>query len=927
MTRHVLRAASAALFTAILGTTVAAVEPDKLGALASQEGKATVAVIGHSDFLPDRTELYKTPLIGLPDELTDRIIEHLTNSQRFVVVERTALRRVVMEQRFGRRLSESFTDPAFEESILSERSENAAEGEGGVVAAFAGYTDELKDFLALGVAVGADYLVLGRVEKLREEPEEKRVPYGSKPYRQKVSDARLHLRVIHVDSGTIAGATSFRTKLKETLFEGKETETDEFSFFDHLGRLAALKVLDSTFPARIASLEPLVVTRGTIEGVREGDVYSVEREGKEIKDQRGIVIGRVREEVGKVEVAKVQDTLSVVVPVTGTGFAEDDLATLDIRAAERVIPPPTEAMPLVRREVGPDTAAVGDEALPRLAVGLIKSKSTQTTTEAEPEKIIDVFTDTLISRLAQTKRFRLADRQEVDQLLEEQRLEALREDRDRASPVGTIEAVDYLAYGNLALFEVKEEQKQLPRSARLLPSKKIGYVEGNMRIVDMRTGDVLESRKVSVETELDPEASGDRIVDLLADAYAEQAVVLLMNAIYPIKVAAVGQDGTVYVNRGDDGGLSIGEILEAFRPGEPVIDPDTGVHLGFEEMPIGEVVLNEVEDSRSKGVLVSGQAIKAGDLLKRTPQMRGARAVAARTAAPVQRTGPPLPAAVAPQVSEPAQGGKFTLALGTLGASPDVQTDLVLEDLLERATNDLVVKLTNTNRFLVMERTQVDQLLDEKDFEAIVKGGDFQDRLRELEGADYLVLGEIANFYVATQTETVPLLDEETVRSISVAEGTFRIADVHTGSIVAADKIRIEKRIKHSDDRTLTLSDLLDQFTSEAASQIVAKLFPIKLLGIATDGTVFLNRGADGGLTPGAKYDVMRPGEELLDPDTGISFGPSEVKIGEVEIVAVEPFRARARLISGDELAPGYILRKPPKPAAPPGPRVLKPKW
>ena len=897
-----------------------------LGTQASAQGKRTIAVLGHSDFLPDQTELYKTPLIGLPDVLTDRIIEHLTNSRRFVVVERTALRRVVMEQRFGRRLSESFTDPDFEKSIMDRRSEQdltePGPSGGQVVAAFAGYRDKLKDFLALGIAVGADYLLLGRLEKLSKETKEKAVPYSTegRTFRQNVTDARLHLRVIEVQSGTVAGATSFRTKVKETVFEGKDTETDEFSFYDHLGRLAALKVLDVTFPARIASVQPLVLTRGSVEGVRVGDIYLVEREGKEIKDQTGIVIGRVREAVGRVEVVRSQETLSIVRPVAGTGFAEGDVAFLDVQAAEKVSTRPVEAIPLVRSQA----TQGGIAPLPRLAIGLIKSKTTAGTA---PEKIIDIFTDTLISRLVQTKRFQLADRQEVDQLLDEQMLEALREDRDLASAVGTLKAVDYLVYGNLALFEIDEEALQLPGSSRVLPSEKVGRVEGNMRVVNARTGDILESRKVSVEQDLDPDASGDRIVDILADAYAEQVVVMLMNAIYPIKVAAFGQDGTVYINRGNDGGLSVGEMLNAFRLGPPVIDPDTERRIGFEETPLGQVVLNEVEDATSKGVLVSGQALRSGDLLKRSPENRGKRAVATTAAAPPLRTGPTLPAAVAPQVTTPRQGGKFTLALGTLGVSPDVQTDLVIEDLLDRATNDLVVKLTNTNRFVVMEREQVDQILDEKDFERIVKGGKFRDRLRELEGADYLVLGEIVSFYVATEREFVTLLDEESVRLTGVAEGTLRIVDVHSGSVVAADKVRIRERIKPSEDRTFAMSTLMDHFTSEIVGNIVARLFPIKLLGVNADGTVFINRGADGGIARGMKYDVMRPGPELRDPDTGILFGVSEAKIGEIEIVAVEPSRARARLIAGGDVVPGDILREPIQPVAAKKPGKIEPKW
>ncbi len=909
-----------AFWMALWASGHAAGDSHGLGTQAPADGKRTIAVLGHSDFLPDRKKLYKAPLIGLPDALTDRIIEHLTNSRRFVVVERTALRRVVMEQRFGRGLSESDLDRTIEKAIKDM--EKVAAGTVAVTGALANYNDILKDFLDLGTAVGADYMVLGRLEKIAQITKETAVPYSTegRTFRQNVTDARLHLRVIEVESGTVAGATSFRTKIKETVFEGKESETDEFSFYDHLGRLASLKVLDVTFPARIASVQPLVVTRGKVEGVRAGDVYRVEREGKEIKDQTGIVIGRVREVVGRVEVVKTQETFSIVRPLAGADFAEGDVAFLDLQAAQQASPQAAEAVPLIRSQAGQS----GAQPLPRLAVGLIKSKTTAST---GPETAIDIFTDTLISRLVQTKRFQLADRQEVDQLLDEQLLEALREGRDLASAVGTLKAVDYLVYGNLALFEIDEETLQLPGSSRILPSNKVGRVEGNMRVVNARTGDILESRKVSVEQDLDPEASGDRIVDILADAYAEQVVVMLMSAIYPIKVAAVGQDGTVYINRGNDGGLSVGETLQAFRPGQPVIDPDTGRRLGFEEMPLGQVVLHEVEDASSKGVAVSGQTLERGDILKRAPERRGKRATATATTLP-QRTGPALPAAEAPQATKVGQGGKFTLALRSLGVSPDIQTDLVIQDLLNRVANDLVVKLTNTNRFIVMEREQVDQILDEKDFERTVKGGKFKDRLRELEGADYIVLGEISSFYIATERETVALLDEEVVRLTGVAEATLRIADVHTGSVVAADKVRIREQIKPSADRTLAMSTLLDRLTSEFVARIVGRLFPIKLLGVVADGTIFINRGADGGLIRGMKYDVMRPGAALRDPDTGISFGVSETKIGMVEIVAVEPSRARARLVNGNQPLAGDILRRPPEPSADTVLRtVIQPKW
>ena len=71
----------------------------------------------------------------------------------------------------------------------------------------------------------------------------------------------------------------------------------------------------------------------------------------------------------------------------------------------------------------------------------------------------------------------------------------------------------------------------------------------------------------------------------------------------------------------------------------------------------------------------------------------------------------------------------------------------------------------------------------------------------------------------------------------------------------------------------------------------------------------------------------MRPGEELRDPDTGISFGSTETKVAAVEVVSVEANRARARVVSGDVAQVGDILRKSQAVEKPPERKVRKPAW
>lgn len=881
--------------------------------------KATIGVMAHSDFVPDRVKPQSGTKIGLPEVLADRIIQHLSTSRRFDVVERTALRRLVLEQRFGARIQKNYLDRSLDKAIAEMPKVTGSTV--GTTSAFANYNDHIKDYQDLGAAAGADYLVLGDLEKLERSTKTTAVPYSTegRTHQQKKVDARLNLRVIDANKGTIAGVTSIRAKLTETIFEGKTSSTDQFSFIDQLGKLAAARILDVTFPARIVSLEPLVISRGKNEGVKKGALFLIEREGKELKDANGIVIANLKSKVGKVQVENPQETVAVVKLVAGGDFKVGDLAI-----------PDTESKSLsestMSEKTVPLTPAVQSTQLPRVAIGLVKSGSTARTGK-DAQEHTPIFTDTMISRLAQTKRFKMIDRQEADQLINEQLAAAMSNNQQLPSAMGSLKGADYLVYGSLASFGTEDKTVRLPYSSRTI-KKKVGYVEGNMRIVNSRTGDVMESRKISVKQDVDAKAKGTRTVAALADAYAEQVTLMLMNAIYPIKVAHVSGNGTVYINRGDDGGLYVGEFLDAFRPGQTIIDPDTGVQFGVEETLIGQVNVTEVEDARSKGVITEGASLLKGDILKRALENKGKRsseAVTERDSAPT-RTGGALPSS---QVDKSANAplAKPTLAMVLLRLNSSAKTTGLTKGHLQRMSDDMILKLLNTNRFELMERHEVDKVIDEKAYESVASGGDIQDRLGELQGADYLIHGEVANFYLDVKKTKVPYVNETKVTVTQVAEGMFRIVDVHTGKVASAEKVRIREKVTNVDDANQIMSNLMEKFTTESVALIVDRLYPIKVLGMTPDGVVYLNRGEDAGLVRGARFEVMRPGAELIDPDTGRSFGASEMKVGAVELIAVEANRSRAQFITGSNAQSGDILRKPQVVQKKTQPVIRQPAW
>jgi len=765
--------------------------------LKQQKNKVKVAVMGQGDFHPDR--VVQGNVRSLPDGLAARLIEQLSATKRFDVVERSALRHVIREQQFGRKQKETDLDKVIEATV-----DDLPDVNGWTVAAAssaANHNDKLKEFKELGSTVGADYIIYAVLEKEKVSAKASAIPFsesGKVTVRKQV-DARLRLRVIETAKGRIIGAESLRTKISETIFSGKESTQDEYSMFDHLGKQAAISVLDMIFPAQIISSDPWVVNRGSNEEVVSGDVYTVFREGKDIKDAAGISLGKLRSEIGLAKVTQVQKTFSVLSVIKGVLKVNDILVKKESKNSALT----GKKAPSLNK----NNALNLQKERPRLAVGLVKSRSTAST-GVDANLHIPAFTDTLISRLTQTKRFQLIDRQETDQLLNEQLAQAMAENRDMQSSMGQLNGADYVVIGSVSNFVIEERSTRLPGSSRVFISVE-GHVEGNMRIVNARTGDIIESRKVSINKTVEKAKTEGRIITELADAFAEQVTVNLMNTIYPIKVAAI-VSGVAYINRGTDGGLSIGEKLNVVRPGKAIIDPDTGVQLGVAETNLGSLELDEVDDARSKAS-TNGLALMVGDILKRSAEFKAKRNGQRALSKAAQRTGGDASKA----------GGKaLTLAVGQVKINPRGNNKQLVDVNGDRMTNDLMIKLSQFPEFDIMEREEIDQILDEKAFTSIAAGRSPVSTLRELEGADYLIHAMIDEFRVRVERKEVPYTDEIQTRYFGTVEASVRLIDVHTGRLASAIKVRINDRIKKVDSLSLATNDLIELLTTEMAVSI-----------------------------------------------------------------------------------------------------------
>lgn len=149
-----------------------------------------------------------------------------------------------------------------------------------------------------------------------------------------------------------------------------------------------------------------------------------------------------------------------------------------------------------------------------------------------------------------------------------------------------------------ALIQVTVVQFNFGRTARKVPNTEKYRVsdhcsiEVSVQIIDTERGSIQASFPIKASS-----STGSSIANSvggasphLLDSTLEKAAGSLANqladTIFPIQVLAV-KDNKLWVNRGNDSGLHVGDIFEVFEPGEELIDPQTGESLGSTELEVG----------------------------------------------------------------------------------------------------------------------------------------------------------------------------------------------------------------------------------------------------------------------------------------------------------------------------------------------------
>lgn len=259
--------------------------------------------------------------------------------------------------------------------------------------------------------------------------------------------------------------------------------------------------------------------------------------------------------------------------------------------------------------------------LPIIAITEIKSSIDSNYWRDFKNSKSENFQTMLETQLVQTNRFKIIERNRIDEVLSEQILQENFSDAATQIKTG---AVDYIVYGSITKFGSK---RKTIKTSGITVIKLISEFGVDLKLVDVTTGEIVKAKSINeiMETGESTSTKSFGTLDSSADPLAEiqrtaakSAAALIAESIFPIKVITWDNDGKDccgYLNYGE-AILSEGALLNIVKQGSSFVDPDTGIDLGSTEKIIGTLQVTEVLEKFSKARLIDGTKPNGGEIVR-----------------------------------------------------------------------------------------------------------------------------------------------------------------------------------------------------------------------------------------------------------------------------------------------------------------------
>ena len=249
----------------------------------------------------------------------------------------------------------------------------------------------------------------------------------------------------------------------------------------------------------------------------------------------------------------------------------------------------------------------------------------------------------------------------------------------------------------------------------------------------------------------------------------------------------------------------------------------------------------------------------------------------------------------------------------------------------EGITDMLVTELVKSGNYRVIERQELDRILEEQDLGTSgVVTPESAAKIGRVLGVELAVMGSVTEFGFKKSSTGGRIKGFGLgVQNQSATVGLdCRMVNTSTGEIVSAESFRKEKSSKglKVDTRKLHFNsrkDFDESLVGKAARDAVRGVIHLidenapyvswqAKVVTEKNGLVFINAGTTSGIKSGDTFTIYRKGEELTDPDTGLSLGSVDTKIGRIKVTNPDIGEGKASectILNGSNFQRGDFVR------------------
>jgi curli biogenesis system outer membrane secretion channel CsgG len=278
------------------------------------------------------------------------------------------------------------------------------------------------------------------------------------------------------------------------------------------------------------------------------------------------------------------------------------------------------------------------------------------------------------------------------------------------------------------------------------------------------------------------------------------------------------------------------------------------------------------------------------------------------------RTGLGLGLALA--LATPAVHAQSKPRIAVFGFENNTTSRIWGDRLGEAAADELITQLVKTGEFTVLERAQIEKILAEAH---AGQSGAIDPAtaasIGKILGAQLAVLGSITQFSVDQRSGGIGRLSASYAEAESMLD--VRVVNVNTGEILAVSEGQGKKRFGGAAFKDVNLQRDFDEGLAQealrpAVETAIAGLVsqkdklaaagpaaPSMLVVGAREGSIYIDRGENGGLTVGQKLDVMRVVEVIRDGSGNVLDEVTD-KVGTLEVTRVLSQSAICKVLDGD---------------------------